>query len=803
MKKIAGFIVAFRNIFLLLFVGIAIFCVWGMTQASVEYDISKYLSEETDTRQAIDIMADEFPSFGMSQILIRNISFEKADALADEIKELKGVKSLTFENKTDYYKDSCALFDISFEGTSDDEESEAAYHKIQEMLAPYDAMYASELDESFADVLSEEVGYVMILAAAIILAVLLFTSKSFADVIVFLFTFAMAALLNLGTNFLLGPISYISNTVCTILQLALAIDYAIIFSHRFAEEKEKGKDNLLALTDSLAKSIVEVSSSSLTTIAGLFALTTMSFKLGADLGFVLAKSILCSMATVFLFMPGIMMACSKIIDKTKHKNLVPRIDFVGKAVVKLRYVILAVFVCAVGAATYFSFNVDYSYNPSSISTSRPATTTIAKREVEKIFGYNSQFVILMKGRDYDRQREVLNMVEAHSDIKSAMGIANIEIERNGVKYYLTDKINYKEFSQLLSASNSIGDAVYTAYASFSKDTMEDSLRETALYEMNKDIYRVSLIDLFDCAVSQDDFILAYIGDDDDLKDTYENIRDLIGEAEDQLVGENYSRLVFAMDCPVEGEKTFSLIKTLYDEVKKDYPEAIFAGDSMSAYDMNESFSSDNIKVSLFTILFVFLILLFTFSSFALPAILTITIQGAIFINFSYYFITGTNVFFFVYLLICAIQMGATIDYAIVMTNRFNDLKEVVGKKEAVITAVSDAFPTIITSGLIMSAAGALIGMFVSEPLISTMGICLSRGVIVSIICVMIVLPALLYVGDWLISKTKFKFNLLSIFKKIGSEIKKAGKKVNVKNAQGGLSESTPAQNEALNKRSEQ
>ena len=177
---------------------------------------------------------------------------------------------------------------------------------------------------------------------------------------------------------------------------------------------------------------------------------------------------------------------------------------------------------------------------------------------------------------------------------------------------------------------------------------------------------------------------------------------------------------------------------------------------MSSYDLNESFVSDNLKVSILTVAFVFIILMITFRSWGMPIPLALTIQGAIFINFSYYGIVGSNQFFFVYLIISAIQMGATIDYAIVITNRFVELKGVRGKKEALVTAVSDAFPTVLTSGLIMSSAGFLIGEMVTEPMISTMGSCLGRGVIVSIAAVMLVLPALLYIFDTPISKTAFK-----------------------------------------------
>ena len=234
------------------------------------------------------------------------------------------------------------------------------------------------------------------------------------------------------------------------------------------------------------------------------------------------------------------------------------------------------------------------------------------------------------------------------------------------------------------------------------------------------------------------------------------MKDLIEEAKKQLVGENWCRLLFVIDGAVESDETFDLIERMLADIKGAFPEAVFAGNSMSAYDLNESFAGDNLKVSLFTVIFVFIILMFTFRSFGLPILLTLTIQGAIFVNFAYYVIADINLFFFVYLIISAIQMGATIDYAIVITNRFKELKPTVGKREALATAISDAFPTLLTSGLIMASAGFLIGIFVSEPMISTMGTCLGRGVIISVACVMVLLPAVLYTFDGFIEKSAWK-----------------------------------------------
>lgn len=757
MRKFAQFIVDKRHFIFILFLGIMVFCVWGMQQVEIEYDINSYLPQNTDTKQAIDIMEKEFTTYGTSTIMVKNISYSKAKALHGEIEQFDGVKSFTFNNTTDYYKDSCALFEITYDGDEDDEKCVDAYNGVLKLLEGYDISVSVSLVDNYADELQKDVNNVLLLAIAVIVLVLLFTSESFAEVIVFLAVFGVAALLNMGTNFFLGKISFISNSVCVILQLALAIDYAIILSHRVTEEKQLNGGNAHdALIDALAKAIPEICGSSLTTIAGLLALCTMALGLGKDLGIVLAKSIVCSMFAVFFFMPVVLGAFGKLIDKTRHRNLVPSIRFLAKGVVKARYPIIVLFLVAAIGGTVLSFNVDYAYSSNSIDTSRPSATQQAIADIEEVFGKSNQFVVLVPGNDYEKQRELIKIIESHDEIQNSLGICNVEITLNSEKVYLTEQMNYKRISALLSMDENTTDAIMGAYAWFSQSTVEDSTTELAVYQADKEHYTASLLELCDCAFSHDDFISALLNNNKDYLDKYGDLKETVQDAEAQLVGTNYSRIIFDMDLPLEGKETFAFIDTLLTEVKGFYPGTIFAGNSMNAYDMNDSFSGDNIKVSLISIIAVFIILMFSFKSWGIPIPLVLTIQGAIFINFAIYPLIGSNLFFFVYLIISAIQMGATIDYAIVTSSRYIELRNETSAKEAIVEAVNGAFPTILTSGTIMTVAGFLIGGIVKDPLIATMGTCLGRGVIISILGVLIVVPALLVVLDKPLQKTKFK-----------------------------------------------
>lgn len=756
MKKIAEFIVKYRKWMLILFLGLCAFSVWGMTQVEIEYSIEEYLPASTDTKRALDVMDKEFTTYGTATVMVRNVSFEKAKSLHDEIENLEGVKSFTFENTTDYYNKSCALFTITYDGTDEDEIAVDAYNKTLQILEDEDILISAPLVDTYADDLKRDVNFVLVVAVVIIVVVLALTSKSLGELPAYLLTFGVAALLNMGTNFFFGKISFISNSVCVILQLALAIDYAIILCQRFAEEKSHGLTAQEAMSEALAKAIPEIAGSSLTTISGLLALTTMALGLGRDMGLVLAKSIVMSMLTVFLFMPSVTLLFSKAIDKTTHKNLVPKITAIGKFGVKFRYVLIVVFFVLAIAGGVFSFKTEYVYSMNSIDTSRPSQTQVAKAEIESIFGNSNQLVILVPYGDYDLEKTILDTVDAHEQIDEALGISNVEITANGYKHTLTEPLNYKQFALLLGTDDDTASTIYSAYAFFSKDDAKDGVEELAIFRANKDIYTASILQMCDCAFSHDDFICAYLYDDADAMETYEDLRDEIQDAEKQLIGINYTRVLFNIDGDVESEQTFALLEELIKEVKGICPDAIFAGDTMSSYDLDSSFSTDNILVSVLTLVFVYVVLMFTFRSWGVPIPLAVTIQGAIFINFSYYALSGTNLFFFVYLIVSAIQMGATIDYAIVFTNRFRELSLTMDKKQAAIEALNQSFPTILTSGSILAIAGFLIGGIVSDPLIATLGLCLGRGVLISIASVLLVLPAMMCVCNKWLDKTVFK-----------------------------------------------
>ena len=232
--------------------------------------------------------------------------------------------------------------------------------QLRDQLAGYDLYISSDVGEDESATLAEEMNLIIAIAAVIIVAVLTLTSRTYGEVPVLLLTFIAAAILNMGTNFLLGEISFVSNSISTILQLALAIDYAIILCHRFSEEREHAQAREACIL-ALSKAIPEISSSCLTTLAGLMAMMFMQFRLGFDMGIVLIKAIIFSILSVFTLMPGLLIVFGGLMDRTRHKNLIPKITFWGRFVTKLKYVVPPVFVCILAGAFYFSNQCPYTY----------------------------------------------------------------------------------------------------------------------------------------------------------------------------------------------------------------------------------------------------------------------------------------------------------------------------------------------------------------------------------------------------------------------------------------------------------
>ncbi len=746
MTKLARFIVDKRKAFYLVFVAAFLFCAASINKVQVNNDITSYLPPQTETRRGLTIMEEEFVTLGSANVMVANVTYGTAQNLAQKLERIQGVSEVAFDETEDHYKNSSALFTISFDGEETDPATVEAMNEVLSALEGYDVYPSTQIGRDESASLQKEMTVILAIAAVVIVVVLLFTSKSYMEVPVYLIVFAVAAVLNMGTNFIFGTISFITNSIAVVLQLALAIDYAIIFCHRYMEERDNGLDPREADIAALSKAIVEISSSSLTTISGLIALMLMQLRIGFDMGIVLSKGIVCSMLCVFLLMPGLLMLFSGPIDRTRHRSLVPKIQFWGKAVVRLRYILPPVFLVVVVAGAVLSARCDYVFDTNDTDFDNKPDWRIADEKVAETFGSKNTIAVLVPRGDYDGEKHILERVSQLPQVTQATGLANIEVEEGRM---LTDEMNPRQFSELAGVDIELCRLLYQAYGL--------SVEEYGAIFQDPDDYSVPLIDVFEFLLEQKDKgVVSLTGEQADKVDDLQQQLDVGLE---QLRGENWSRLVFVADIPTEGEETYALLDQIRAIAQEYYADqVILVGNSTNAFDLASSFSGDNMKISILTALFVMVILLFTFKSAGLPILLVLTIQGSIWINFSVPVLTHTNLFFLSYLVVSSIQMGATIDYAIVITNRYMELKTVMERKQAAVEALSQSFPTILTSGTIMAVAGFLIGGISTDATIGSVGQTLGRGTVTSIALVMTVLPQLLMLGDALIERTAITLN---------------------------------------------
>ncbi len=766
-EKLAALIVDKRKAFYLFYIIAGIFCAISTGWTKVNNDITSYLPDSSETRIGLDLMNDQFVTYGSGSIMLDNVTFEKAEEIASELEKIDGVTSVTVENDEDSYKNGSALLSVTFDGEEDDQISKDAMKAVKEKLEPYDEYINSAVGNSSSETIAAEMQTVVVIVLVIIIGVLFFTSHTYMEIPVLLMTFGMAALLNMGTNFMFGEISFVSNSIAVVLQLALAIDYAIILCNRYTEERTAmgARD---AVVTALSKAIPEISSSCLTTLSGMVAMMLMQFKLGFDLGIVLCKAIFFSIFVVFTLMPGLLMSFSPLIDKTHHRNFVPNITAVGKFDVKTRFVVPPLFAVLLVAGFILSNQTNYVYGYSTLSTYTKNATQIAEEKIDETFGSNNLVVVMVPAGNYEQEHKLLERLEGLPEVDSAMGLANIEAMDG---YVLTDALTPRQFAELTDMDIEVVQLAYAAYAASNEDYGEIV---SSISSSSVSTFTVPLIDMF--TFIYDEKEAGYVNLDDELNDKIDDLHEELDKAKLQLGTDEYSRMLLYTNVPEEGPETFEFLDKLHEVVQEYYPENSYVvGDSTSDYDLSNVFSTDNLMVSILSFLFVLVILVFTFKSAGLPVLLLAIIQGSVWINFSVPVLMDTNIFFLSYLIVSSIQMGANIDYAIVISSRYTDLKKSMSTKDAMVETLNQAFPTIITSGAILAIAGLLIGFLSSDVAISSVGICLGRGTLISIFLVMFVLPQILLLGDVIIEKTSFTLKHRDLVQKRSGYIRVNGR----------------------------
>lgn len=760
LKKIPEGIVKLKWVFLVLFVALSIFGAVMIPHTKINYDLTGYLPAHCDSSTALELLKKEFDDKGMAYVMVKDVTPEKAGEIKTRLEKVEGVATVTYVESMNY-KNNSALYTVTLKDYDSTAGAFDAVKDVIDALSDEKAYLSGQSAFSYYTKLETEQSIMKlgIAIVVIILLVMLFTSKTYFELIVLILVFGAAMAINMGTNFLfVNGISYIANLVALVLQLALSLDYSIILLHRYMEERDNGEDAKTATVTALTKGLPEILSSSLTTVAGLAALMLMTLSIGAEIGLSLAKGIVVSMATVIFFMPALLVIFDKPIQKTRHKSFVPNVTKPARAIVKARKVIVPAFLLiAILAGVAQGFN-KYSFNYNS------GALIVAPKKVIEDTGFgtlNSLVVVVPKG-DAEKERQLVKYVESFDliDKSQTTALSTINVYSfidadSSETLYLTDEVSKKDIGDLIDKIPSDAGVSPLIIKPIIEGWFDDYVKKYLPEGTKPSKAKVRLIDLLDFAVREKfDAISRFIGDDPEKLAYLEQIKQ-ISFAKANLESENYSRITFNINGGVEDDDVFELVKTLKSGVSDFYEERYITGESVVCYEMSEYFMKDNLMVCLFTDLFILVILLITFRNISLPIILILAIQGGIFINFAIPFLSKTSISFIGYLIISAIQMGATIDYAIVLTNRYRGIrKDFTDRYDAMAAATNAVFPTILTSGVILTATGFVMSML-SSGVVAQLGLLLGVGTLTSIIIVLFVLPSLLLVTEKVVDKTDF------------------------------------------------
>ena len=475
----------------------------------------------------------------------------------------------------------------------------------------------------------------------------------------------------------------------------------------------------------------------------------MQFRLGYDLGVVLSKSIVCSLLTVFLLMPGLILLFPRAIRRSAHRTLIPDITPWGRFLMRSRGCFVWVFLLIVPLAFYGARHVNYAFSDRGVTELVYSESRAAMRKIEQTFRRSTSVVLIVPHEDLEAEKQILREISEIPEITGAMGLGSIEV---GDGHVLTDRYGAREFAELLDLPQEKAELLFQAYGLRHEEYQ-------ALFSASRDSYRVPLVDLFGFVFDLVDHGVVTLTDEQ--SERLGELREELNFAQRQLRGERHNRMLLSADLPVEGERSRALVEQIRSIAAAHYPgeEILVVGDITSARDLGDSYTGDSLLISILTIVFVFTILLVTFRTVVGAMILVFVIQGSIWINFSFPYLQHVSPSFVTNMIVSAIQMGATIDYAIVLMNRYQALKKELPIREAMARAVNQSFATVLTSGSIMTIAGLLIGLRVSDVYVSHIGLAVGRGAFCSVVLVLTVLPQLLVLLDGAVEKTRFRLTL--------------------------------------------
>ena len=685
MVKVGKKIVKFRVPILILSIILLIPAVWGYVNTRINYDVLTYLPEDIETMQGQEIMTNDFGIGAFSMLMVDGMEDKEIVKLKEKVEKVDGVENvLWYDSLADisvpqsvlpsklydeYNTEDGTMMAVFFkDGTSSDETMKAIteIRKITGEQCFLSGM--SAIVEDTKELAEKETPLYVLIAVALSALVLAITMESIFVPVLFLLSIGIAIVYNLGTNVFFGEISYITKALAAVLQLGVTMDYSIFLMHSYQEQQVRyNGDKERAMAHAISQTFSSVIGSSVTTVAGFIALCFMSFTLGKDIGIVMAKGVIFGVLVCVTVLPSMILCCDKLIEKTKHKPLLPDIGRISDKVTK-RYVIYVVaFVILLFPAIYGNNHTGVYYNLDE-SLPKDLPSVIANTKLKEDYNMNTTHMILVDSS------------VAGSDVKKM----SQEIEKvDGVKW-------------VLGLDNLVGSGVPA-----------DMLPESVTGMLKNDKYQLLIVN-YKYKVATDK-VNKQIEQIDKIMDKYDKGAMLVGE----------------------GPLTKDLINITDTDFK---------------------------RVSAVSIGIVFVIILLLFKSVTIPVILVGVIEFAIFVNMGIPFYTGTKLPFVASIVIGTIQLGATVDYAILMTTRYQrERSRGAGKFDAITTAHKFSAQSIIVSALSFFAATIGVGLYSNIDMISSLCILMARGALISMVVVVLILPSLFMVFDKIIVKTSKGF----------------------------------------------
>ncbi len=681
--RLARFIIEKRGWLEAVFLVGCIFSAIGMLFVNVNYDLTKYVPSTAQSSIGLDIMEKEFGYPGTARLMLKDVTLYEAKQYKDKLQAVDGVDRITWcdssvdiyagedfinmDDIKDYYKDGCAVMDITFDEKSDSSKTEAAIDEMKAITGDKGCYVGMAVqNKSLIQTTHSEMSKILVVAVIMIFVVLCLATTAWTEPILFLLVMGVAVLLNKGTNVFLGTISFLTDNVAIILQLATSMDYSIFLLDAYMNWRDTGLSEEEAIVKAVEEAINSIFASSLTTVVGFLALVTMKFNIGFDMGLVLAKGIIFSLLTVVFFMPAMILKFSKWNDKTKHRSFFPDFTKLGKGVFHIRYIVLALVLLLTPPAYVMQQMNNFQYGNSAVGGA-PGTQVYADdQEITAKFGRSNMLLLIYPNTDPVAEKKLSDELEDLPYVKSVTSMAN---------------------------------------------TLPEGIPEDFLP---------------DSTVSQ-------------------------------LHTTDTARMLLYIRTKGESDRSFEYTDEIRDLMKKYYPDNSYVvGETPSTQDIKSTITDDNARVNALTLLGVFLVVAFSFKSLLIPIVVMIPIEVAIFINMAIPYVQGVDMIYMGYIIVSSIQMGATVDYSILLTNNYIAKRATLPKKEACIEAVTRSCSSIFTSGGIITLAGYIVYMISTTAAIGDLGHLIGRGGFLSLVLVLTLLPALLVLTDGLVIEKKWK-----------------------------------------------